>query len=218
MDRFPGYDMTETTPTGPGDLPPGEEPEQWPDDFGAAALVAERSWTWRNRSLYGSGPWDAEPDTLMWPAAAPPHYPCMCWRNHRGVWCGYVAIPADHPLHGRGYYDLGDVTDGVHGGCTFTNAGVAGTWVFGFDCGHGFDYGPGDAAMDRWLGLNDKTFPPRLLRRTGPYVEPPAGTRLAPRYRPLTYAREHAERLALHLAQVAAGTRALPPPRTEDDE
>lgn len=59
----------------------------------------------------------------------------------RNWWlCGYVILPADHPLNGEHYDDINDVID-VHQGLTFSDNGDNNTWVIGFDCNH---YGDGD--------------------------------------------------------------------------
>lgn len=44
--------------------------------------------------------------------------------------CGYVTVPAGHPLEGKGYNDIDAAID-VHGGLTYS-AGA----TFGFDCAH----------------------------------------------------------------------------------
>lgn len=54
----------------------------------------------------------------------------------RNWWlCGYVILPADHPLNGEHYDDLNDVID-VHQGLTYSDNGENNTWVIGFDCNH----------------------------------------------------------------------------------
>lgn len=70
-------------------------------------------------------------------------YPCCINRNYlTKAWCGYVAIPEDHPFYGKHFKDI-DMTlqpmekrkIKVHGGLTFSDKGM-----FGFDCGHPTDY------------------------------------------------------------------------------
>lgn len=46
--------------------------------------------------------------------------------------CGYVSVPAEHPLHGKHYDDV-DVE--VHGGLTYSDE-RDGLWWFGYDCAH----------------------------------------------------------------------------------
>lgn len=67
------------------------------------------------------GIWDDEPDLAEW-RDVETGYPCLALRTiHSGHWCGYVAIPKDHPWINREmpgeYLERLDV--GVHGGITF---------------------------------------------------------------------------------------------------
>lgn len=50
------------------------------------------------------GPWQGEPDKELWkdPESG---FTCLTWRNHSGVWCGYVELPENHPLYGIEYSD-----------------------------------------------------------------------------------------------------------------
>ena len=99
------------------------------------------------------GPWSSEPDRLEWRHAG---LPCLANRNDGGAWCGYVAVPPGHPLHGVGYDDepIWGLDLPSHGGLTYANA-CAGdichvpkpgepddVWWFGFDCAHGGDLRP----------------------------------------------------------------------------
>lgn len=46
----------------------------------------------------------------------------------RNWWlCGYVILPADHPLNGEHHDDLNDVID-VHQGLTYSDNGENNTW------------------------------------------------------------------------------------------
>lgn len=69
-----------------------------------------------------------------------------------GFHCGYVGVPAVHPLHGVDYMQtspaLGDSPESVfdvHGGITFAGDGKgeypvkSDLWWFGYDCGHSWD-------------------------------------------------------------------------------
>lgn len=69
-----------------------------------------------------------------------------------GFHCGYVGVPAGHPLHGVDYGQtspaLGDSLESVfdaHGGITFVGDGEgeypvkSDLWWFGYDCGHAWD-------------------------------------------------------------------------------
>lgn len=58
----------------------------------------------KDRSKWGPGPWDGEPDEARWTDEAT-GYECAVLRGPWGAWCGYVQLPADHPLHGISYSD-----------------------------------------------------------------------------------------------------------------
>ncbi|MDJ0512785.1 MAG: hypothetical protein QNJ62_05010 [Methyloceanibacter sp.] len=79
--------------------------------------------------------------------------PCIAKRMPRlGHWCGYVGIPEEHPLFGKGY-DEANRHIQAHGGLTFAEAHAAmektdGLWWFGFDCAHSGDLVPGMDSMD----------------------------------------------------------------------
>ena len=54
--------------------------------------------TFIDRSDWLPGPWDDEPDRVEWRDEAT-GLPCLLRRGSPfiGVWCGYVALPPDHP-------------------------------------------------------------------------------------------------------------------------
>ncbi len=123
-----------------------------------------------DRSDWGPGPWDDEPDRLEWKEAG---FPCMAIRNHMGVWCGYVGVPPGHPYYGKNYHD---VEANVHGGLTYS-APCQGhichvpepgepddVWWLGFDCGHSDDFVPD---MSRRLWPHDR----ENIYRTLEYVK-----------------------------------------------
>jgi hypothetical protein len=47
---------------------------------------------------WGAGPWCDEPDRVEFDAHG---LPCLMQRIPMGTWCGYVAVPPGHPLHGK---------------------------------------------------------------------------------------------------------------------
>ena len=49
--------------------------------------------------------------------------------------CGYVALPKGHPMHGQDYDNL---SVDCHGGLTYSNL-EGNDWVIGFDCNHTYD-------------------------------------------------------------------------------
>jgi hypothetical protein len=141
-----------------------------------------------DRTGWGPGPWDGEPDRVMWAAAAPPHYRCMVSRADAelGHLNGYVAVRQGHPAHGLDCDNAALHEIEVHGGLTFTGRGVEDSWVLGFDCGHHLDVQPG---MDAHMTFADE--------------------RWRPQYKTIAYVRGEVERLAAQLARIAAG-KALP--------
>lgn len=62
--------------------------------------------TWVNpdldRSTWGNGPWDGEPDKMYW-VDEETQLPCLMVRANpeTGNWCGYVAVEPDHPCTAR---------------------------------------------------------------------------------------------------------------------
>jgi hypothetical protein len=102
-----------------------------------------------DKSTWGEGPWQIEPDRLEWRHAG---FPCLMVRQpHTGHWCGYVGVPPGHPYHGADYEKPGVE---VHGGLTYARdcqGHVCHTaqpgepehvWWFGFDCAHAGDLSP----------------------------------------------------------------------------
>ncbi len=67
-----------------------------------------------DRSKWGSGEWDDEPDRVEFKTKT--GLPALIARGYGGVLCGYVAVPPGHAAHGKPFGDL-DVS--VHGGLTY---------------------------------------------------------------------------------------------------
>lgn len=117
-------------------------------------------WTTLDKTTWGDGPWQSEPDKRQWQDEAT-GLPCIAVRNESaGNWCGYVGLPPGHPLHGKSYNDM-DVDVHVHGGLTFADTchdaeddhsryvchlpepgEPQKVWWFGFDCHHAWDRAP----------------------------------------------------------------------------
>lgn len=109
-----------------------------------------------DKSTWGPGPWQIEPDKLQFTDAAT-GLPCLIVRNHSGALCGYVGVVEGHPWFGKDYDDI-DAT--VHGGLSFADlCAVDGDdtkhichvpdegephrlYWFGFDCAHAWDLAP----------------------------------------------------------------------------
>lgn len=155
-----------------------------------------------DRSIWGAGPWQDEPDRVEFEHAG---LPCLALRNHHGIWCGYAAVPPGHPLHGKPYDEI-DVD--VHGGLTYANV-CAGhichvpkpgepdnVWWFGFDCGHGGDFSPGMHASLQLHGFREGNYDHATAVA--------AATWLVEVYRDLPYVRAEIERLAGQLAELTS--------------
>lgn len=109
------------------------------------------------RSTWGEGPWQGEPDRIVWTAES--KLRCVMRRSPTGNWNGYVAVPLGHPAH-RMHYDAVDVQ--AHGGLTYGSpnwafhtqgAGARRAWWFGFDCAHYMDQMPALEALTRELPM-----------------------------------------------------------------
>lgn len=111
-----------------------------------------QDWDLLDKSDWGDGPWQMEPDKIQWQDNAT-GLPCLVVRNHYGVWCGYVGVSKTHPSYEKNY---DDVHVNVHGGLTFSakchpdgkichlvsEGEDDNVWWLGFDCGHGCDVSP----------------------------------------------------------------------------
>lgn len=157
--------------------------------------------TFVDKSTWGPGAWQDEPDRVEFRVPELPTLACLLVRGPIGSWCGYVGVPSGHPAHGKDYGDV-DVDVEVHGGLTYaapcqSECGrgpealichvpepgeTDDIWWLGFDCGHAFDVSPGMAAM-----LSG-------IRGTG------GGAFPGDTYRDLTYVRREVEVLAHQLA------------------
>jgi hypothetical protein len=144
-----------------------------------------------DKSSWGDGPWQTEPDRVEWRDEAT-GYTCLITRHRSfGNLCGYVAVPPGHPLHGKEYEDV-DLY--AHGGVNYSDACSGqichvpapgepdNVWWFGFDCSHMLDYSPALDMRTRKL-MGDKWTPPVM-----PEV-----------YRELDYVREVCTELARQL-------------------
>lgn len=90
--------------------------------------------------------------------------PCIIKRH--SAWCGYVGVPKNSRLDGKGYSFYSQSENGiskleeainnieVHGGLTFAGKRKENddTWYFGFDCGHCDDLTKYDLEVDYDLG------------------------------------------------------------------
>lgn len=152
-----------------------------------------------DRSGWGPGPWDREPDRVEFKTKA--GLPALIVRQPRGFLCGYVAVPPGHPLHGKRYSSV--AVDGieVHGGLTYSAAchgkvchvpkpgEPANVWWFGFDAAHSGDSAP-RGGLDYAYGMS-------FLSMFGG-DEPDEGDE---DYRTVKYMRRQCEKLAKQLVK-----------------
>jgi len=133
-----------------------------------------------DRTRWGPGPWDDEPDIVEWLHPAT-RLPCLAARGTVGSWCGYVAIPEGHPDHGIDYGQLDEHYD-IHGGLTWSSDSMPHAadsegrwWWIGFDCIHSRDIAPELEATNRMFSSfstepYDDVLGPRSYKTLG-YVE-----------------------------------------------
>lgn len=74
-------------------------------------------WSTIDKSGWGRGPWQDEPDKVHWVDEAT-DLDCLIVRGPHGALCGYVGVPEGHPDYQKGY---DDVPVEVHGGLTFAD-------------------------------------------------------------------------------------------------
>ncbi len=122
-----------------------------------------RAYKFAKTPNYSIGVWSSEPDKVVW-VDKTTNFDCMIVRSYTtGTLCGYVGVPATHPLHGTCADEL-IVSPQVHGGLTFSGKCFEGAseeyclvchtpsengevWWFGFDCAHYCDVAP------MWCGM-----------------------------------------------------------------
>lgn len=157
-----------------------------------------------DKSAWGAGPWQDEPDKVQWPDPAT-GLPCLITRAHHGAMCGYVGVPEGHPYYGKDYSGL---PLDAHGGITFAApcdpsepeaTGVCHipgpgepdhVWWFGFDCAHAHDYAPAMRSSMELAGV------PAVLLDDWSLLGQPST------YRTFAYAQAHVTRLAAQLHAV----------------
>jgi hypothetical protein len=164
----------------------------------------KKRYTTIDKSDWGDGPWQSEPDKMQWRDEAT-GLPCLIVRGPFGGLCGYVGLAPEHPAYEK-HYDEVEVS--VHGGLTFSDGCAHGpeessichvpdlgepdnVWWLGFDCGHYDDLCPSMRARERQR--YEETGDPLWLPVVSPYGET---------YRDLEYVRAETARLAEQLAQI----------------
>lgn len=122
-----------------------------------------KSWITIDKSEWGEGPWQDEPDKMQW-TDEETGLACLVKRNALGALCGYVGIPEGHPWYRM---DYGDIPAHAHGGLTYAGHCQEGddeaqtichipgpgepdnVWWAGFDCSHAYDLCPKTEALLR---------------------------------------------------------------------
>lgn len=99
-----------------------------------------------DKSTWGDGPWQTEPDDAQW-TEEKSGLACRIIRTrHSGSLCGYVGIPLENCWHGKGYDEIPEVIQShTHGGLTFADYydhDDSNLWWLGFDCAHCDDFSP----------------------------------------------------------------------------
>ncbi len=119
--------------------------------------TTERTYTTIDKSGWGDGPWQQEPDWVAW-IDGETAFPCMIVRGPLGTLNGYVGVDGEHDAFGRSLDDLSSVLS-IHGGVTYAEPhqpgsfnpeystieqieGLEGSWWIGFDTGHWNDIAP----------------------------------------------------------------------------
>ena len=141
--------------------------------------MEHRTWTTMDKTAWGPGPWQDEPDKEQFTDEAT-GLPCLVKRNPLGALCGYVGVIEGHPWFRK---DYDDVYADAHGGLTFADFCQEGddartichvpapgepdrVWWLGFDCGHAWDVSPGMDARYR-----DFIHDPHVTYKTVAYVK-----------------------------------------------
>ncbi len=111
----------------------------------------------QKKKWFGYGEWVEEADVVEFTYNG---YECLIHRVCKrepfavgevyfgGHLCGYVKIPEDHPLFGKGWEDVTELN--CHGGIT-ANEYHEEHWI-GFDCAHSGDYCPSTEKFKKELG------------------------------------------------------------------
>jgi hypothetical protein len=186
--------------------------------------VKERVYTTIDKSSWGDGEWQDEPDKIQW-KDEDTGLPCLVKRTaHSGAWCGYVGVPPGHPYFEVGYSDVPYELVEPHGGLTYSDHCAEGpeessichvpdpgepdnVWWLGFDCAHSHDYAPASEAQNR-----ERAEEEIAKGGTGYPWLPLYGERRT--YRSLAYVRSEVRQLALQLHRQTDGATA---PATKKD-
>lgn len=168
------------------------------------ARVVREAHAYAMRAKWPAGPWDDEPDEKWWPVDPLTGVQRYALRNpEQGNWCGYVKLPARHPLVGVDTRDLGYLE--CHGGITWSAQDPDGDWSIGFDCGHANDLVPGMMAMLQELETESaNSLLGQMMQGLGVWTEAaeaPPSWAFVPRYRALGYVEDETLLLAAQVSR-----------------
>jgi len=135
--------------------------------------MERKTWTAVDKSSWGPGSWQDEPDKEQYADEAT-GLPCLIKRGWLGgALCGYVGVSEGHPWFGKNY---GEIDADVHGGLTYSGFCEEGDeadtichvpapgepdrlfWL-GFDCGHAWDVSPAMEAREAGRGWAPSRIP-----------------------------------------------------------
>lgn len=121
--------------------------------------IKERTWKYIDKTTWGEGPWQHEPDKVQW-VDEETGFDCLVVRaGDMGHLCGYVGVAKGHPFFQVDENSINPWPD-VHGGLMYARFCVEGrgehgichvpfpgrpahVWWLGFDCAHLGDTSPG---------------------------------------------------------------------------
>lgn len=184
----------------------------------------DKVWTWpknvreRGRSEWPAGPWDDEPDKVVWIDPAT-DLDCLIHRNQMGGLCGYVGVGPDHPFSGIHYSDCATQADceggwddtpghvspervlSVHGGITFASFCVESEDGEGHGICHVAE--PGRPEKVFWFGF-DCGHSMDLMPAMAAFEQHMGfDNPLAAQYRDIHFVKEQIEELAAQLKELA---------------
>lgn len=164
-------------------------------------ITIERESQHIDKSAWGDGPWQNEPDKVQWTDEVT-GLPCLAVRTPwSGNWCGYVGVTEGHPAFGLYYDDANKLAQPdeddyqwfrVHGGLTFSDFCQEGAeetgichvpmpgqpdrvWWLGFDCAHCDDMSPATFVTAGLRYQRAMQSNPRYAYRTLEYVQAECG-------------------------------------------
>lgn len=91
-----------------------------------------------DKSTWGPGPWQDELDHREWEYKG---FHCILDRTPQGSFMGLVGVGWSHPWFGLDYTVINRYV-AVHGGLTYSELGLSGSWWLMFHCAHRSDYTP----------------------------------------------------------------------------